>query len=90
MILVGVRYNFRTGSSMGVENFYIEKSLAEPASPESNCFDVKSSVIFSGGGFVVNTRNKQLSFVFLNFAVFLNASGVVLVRNLSLFLDPFV
>ena len=38
---------------MGIENFYIEKNSAESASPESICLDVKSSVIFSSGCFVV-------------------------------------
>ena len=55
MIFVGVRNSFRAGFSMGVENFYIENGSAESASPESICLDVKSSVIFSSGCFVVKT-----------------------------------
>ena len=46
LIILGVRYSFRAGFSMGVENFYIEKGSAEAASPESIYLDVKSSVIF--------------------------------------------
>ena len=38
---------------MGVENFNIEKGSAESVSPETNCLDVKSSVIFSSGCFAV-------------------------------------
>ena len=53
MILVGVRYSFRAGFSMGVENFYIEKGSAESASLASICLDVKSSFIFISGCFVV-------------------------------------
>ena len=53
MMFVGVRYGFRAGFSMGLENFYIEKGSAELASPESIRLDVKSSIIFSSGCFVV-------------------------------------
>ena len=52
MIFVGIRYSYRAGFSTGDENFYIEKGLAESASPESICIDVKSSVIFRSGCFV--------------------------------------
>ena len=41
MIFVGVRYSFRAGFSMGVENFYIEKCSAELA-PQGP-FDLMSS-----------------------------------------------
>ena len=53
MIFVGIRYSFRAGFSMGVENFYIQKGSAESASQDSICLDVMSSVIFSSGCFVV-------------------------------------
>ena len=49
MIFVCVRYSFRAGFSMGVENYYIEKGSSESASPDSICLDVKSSVIFNSG-----------------------------------------
>ena len=38
---------------MRFENFHIQKDSAESASPESICFDAKSSVIFDSGYFVV-------------------------------------
>ena len=53
---------------MGVEDFYIEKGSTESASPESICLDVKSSVIFSSGCFVV----KALSFQRLKFRLYFN------------------
>ena len=53
---------------MGVENFYIEKGSAESASPESICLDVKSSVIFSSGCFVV----KAFAFHRLKFWLYFN------------------
>ena len=63
MIFVGVRYSFGAGFSIGVENFYIEKGSAESASLESICLDVKSSVIFTSGRFVVNAfAFKRLKF----------------------------
>ena len=36
MIFVGVRYSFRAGFSMGVENFYIEKGALFPFPPTSH------------------------------------------------------
>ena len=53
MIFVGARYSFRAGFSLGVENVYIEKGSAESTSAESMCLDVRSSVIFKSGCFVV-------------------------------------
>ena len=53
---------------MGVENFYIEKGSAESASPASICLDVKSSVIFSSGCFVV----KAFAFQRLKFWLYFN------------------
>ena len=53
---------------MGVENFYIEKGSAESASPESVCLDLKSSVIFSSGCFVV----KAFTFQRLKFRLYFN------------------
>ena len=53
MIFVGSRYSFRAGFSMGVGKFYFEKGSAESNSPEFICLDVKSSVIFSSGCFIV-------------------------------------
>ena len=66
MIFVGVRYSFGAGFSIGVENFYIEKGSAESASPDSICLDVKSSVIFSSGCFVV----KAFAFQRLKFRLY--------------------
>ena len=40
MIFVGVRFSFGAGFSMGVENFYIEKSSTESASQEYIRLDV--------------------------------------------------
>ena len=51
---------------MGLENFSIENFLAESASPESICLDVKSSVIFSSGCFVV----KAFAFQRLKFRLY--------------------
>ena len=53
---------------MGVENFYIEKGSAESAYPESIFLDVKSSVIFSSGCFVV----KAFAFQRLKFRLYFN------------------
>ena len=68
MIFVGNRYSFRAGFSMGVVKFYVEKSSAESASPEFICLDVKSSVIFSSGCFVV----KAFAFQRLKFKLYFN------------------
>ena len=51
---------------MGVENFFIEKGSAESASPESICLDVKTSVIFNTGCFVV----KAFAFQRLKFRLY--------------------
>ena len=48
MIFVGVRYSFRAGFSMGVENFYIEKGSAESTSPESICLDARLDIKANG------------------------------------------
>ena len=53
---------------MEVEKFYSEKGSAESASPESICFDVNSSVIFSGGCFAV----KAFAFQRLKFRLYFN------------------
>ena len=68
MIFVGVRYSFGAGFSMRVENFYIKKVSAESASLVSICLDVKSSVIFSSGCFVV----KAFAFQRLKFRLYFN------------------
>ena len=68
MIFVGVRYRFRAGFSMGIENSYIKKGSAESASPKSICLDVKSSVNFNGGCFVV----KAFAFQRLKFRLYFN------------------
>ena len=72
MIFVGVRYSFRARFSMGVENFYIEKNLAELASLESICLDVKSSVIFISGCFVVKASAPQRLKFWLYFNIMAN------------------
>ena len=54
---------------MVVENFYIEIGSAESASPESICIDVKSSIIFSSGCFVVKAF---FAFQRLNFRLYFN------------------
>ena len=66
---------------MGVENFYIEKGLAELASPESICLDVKSSVIFSKGCFVV----KAFAFQRLNDKLYNNRRNFCLKVNFKRF-----
>ena len=53
---------------MRVEIFCIEKGSAESVSPESICLDVKSSVIFSSGCFIV----KAFAFQRLKFRFFFN------------------
>ena len=53
MVFVEVGYSFRSGFNTGVENFYFEKGLAESASPETICLDVKSRVIFGRGYFIL-------------------------------------
>ena len=53
---------------MGFENFYIEKGSAETVFQESLCFDVKSSIIFSSGCFVV----KGFAFQILKFRLYFN------------------
>ena len=68
MIFVGVRYSFGADFSMRVEKFYTEKGSAESCSPESICLDVKSSVIFSSGCFVV----KAFAFQRLKFRLYFN------------------
>ena len=68
MIFVGVRYSFRAGFNMGVENFYIEKGSAESAYPEFICLDDKSSVIFNSGCLVV----KAFPFQRLKFRLYFN------------------
>ena len=74
MIFVGVRYSFGAGFSMGVENFDIEKGLAELASPESICLDVKS--IFSSVCFVVKAfAFQRLNFRLATFAEKLHIDG---------------
>ena len=45
MIFVGVRYSFGAGFSMEVENFYIEKGLAESASFALMSSRASSSVV---------------------------------------------
>ena len=62
---------------MGVENSYIEKGSAESASPVSICFDVKSSVIFSSGCFVV----KAFAFQWLNDKLYNNRRNLCLKVN---------
>ena len=68
MMFVSVRYGFRAGFSLGVENYYIEKRSAESASPESIRLDVKSSLNFSSGCFVV----KGFAFQLLKFRLYFN------------------
>ena len=53
---------------MGVESFYIEKGSAVSTSRESICLDVKSSVIFSNGCFVM----KAFAYQRLKFRLYFN------------------
>ena len=68
LIFVGVRYTFSAGFSMRFKKLYIKKGSAESASPEYICLDVKSSVIFSSGCFVV----KAFAFQRLKFRLYFN------------------
>ena len=69
MIFVGNRYSLRAGFSMGVGKFYVEQVSAESTSPECICLDVKSSVIFSCGCFVVKASAFQRLKFWLSFNI---------------------
>ena len=59
---------------MGVENSYIEKSSADSVSPESIRLDIKSSVIFSSGCFIVKTfafQRLKLRLLYFNIMAYL-------------------
>ena len=87
MIFVCVRYSFRAEFSMGVESSYIEKGSAESASPESIFLDVRASVIFSSGCFVVKAFALQrLKFGSISTSWHISSRSVAKLSRISLYL----